>query len=69
MLSLMTDLSAPRTSLAAKQLSSASCRTVRAYFEMLRLESLGLVYNKSERNEQLRSELPARSKSSVELKF
>lgn len=43
--------------------------TVRAYFEMLRLESLGLVYNKSERNEQLRSELPARSKSSVELKF
>jgi len=25
--------------------------TVRAYFEMLRLESLGLVYNKSERNE------------------
>src|SRR5260370_21841997 len=43
--------------------------TVRAYFEMLQLESLGLLYNKSERNEQLRSELPTRSKSSVELKF
>jgi len=43
--------------------------TVSAYFEMLRLESLGLLYNKSERNEQLRTELPARSKSSVELKF
>jgi hypothetical protein len=36
---------------------------------MLRLESLGLAYNKSERNEQLRSELTTRSKSSVELKF
>lgn len=43
--------------------------TIEAYFEMLRLESLGLAYNKSERNEQLREKLPTRSKASIELKF
>lgn len=42
--------------------------TVQDYFEMLRLESTGTAYNKSEHNEQLRVKLPARSKSSIELK-
>ncbi|MDR5750212.1 MULTISPECIES: DUF3883 domain-containing protein [unclassified Caballeronia] len=43
--------------------------TVESYFEMLQLESLGIAYNKSERNEQLRIKLPARSKASIELKY
>jgi hypothetical protein len=43
--------------------------TIAAYFDMLRLESLGIAYNKSERNEQLRTELTTRSKASIELKF
>jgi len=42
--------------------------TVQDYFEMLRLESMGTVYNKSEHNEHLRDKLPTRSKSSIELK-
>lgn len=42
--------------------------TVMDYFEMLRLESLGEVYSKSEHNEQLRTKLTTRSKSSIELK-
>ena len=42
--------------------------TVKDYFEMLRLESLGEPYSKSEHNEQLRTKLTARSKSSIELK-
>jgi hypothetical protein len=42
--------------------------TVQDYFEMLRLESAGAVYNKSEHNEHLRGMLPTRSKSSIELK-
>ncbi|SAL79953.1 hypothetical protein [Caballeronia telluris] len=41
--------------------------TVESYFEMLRLESLGIAYNKSERNERLRIKLPARSNASIEL--
>lgn len=42
--------------------------TVQDYFEMLRLESMGAVYNKSEHNEHLRDKLQTRSKSSIELK-
>jgi hypothetical protein len=42
--------------------------TVKDYFEMLRLESLGDAYSKSEHNEQLRTKLTTRSKSSIELK-
>lgn len=42
--------------------------TVRDYFEMLRFESLGVAYSKSEHNEQLRTKLTTRSKSSIELK-
>lgn len=42
--------------------------TVRDYFEMLRLESAGTQYSKSEHNEQLRAKLRTRSKSSIELK-
>ncbi len=42
--------------------------TVEDYFEMLGLESIGAVYNKSEHNEHLRNKLPTRSKSSIELK-
>jgi hypothetical protein len=38
------------------------------YFDMLALEASGIAYNKSERNERLRSRLPARSKGSVERK-
>lgn len=43
-------------------------KTVQDYFEMLRLESMGAIYNKSEHNEHLRGKLPTRSKSSIELK-
>lgn len=42
--------------------------TVRDYFEMLRLESLGSAYSKYQHNEQLRTTLTTRSKSSIELK-
>jgi len=42
--------------------------TVQDYFEMLRLESQGTAFNKSEHNEQLRAKLTTRSKSSIELK-
>lgn len=42
--------------------------TVRDYFEMLRLEATGQVFNKSEHNEQLRQRLRARSKGSIEMK-
>jgi hypothetical protein len=42
--------------------------TVRDYFDMLRLESAGTPYSKSEHNERLRGKLPTRSKSSIELK-
>lgn len=42
--------------------------TVRDYFEMLRLEACGQVFNKSEHNEQLRQKLRARSKGSIEMK-
>lgn len=42
--------------------------TVKDYFEMLRRESAGEHYSKSEHNERLRVKLPTRSKSSVELK-
>ena len=41
---------------------------VRDYFEMLRLEAAGTPYSKSEHNEQLRTMLKTRSKSSIELK-
>jgi hypothetical protein len=41
---------------------------VQDYFAMLRLESRGERYNKSERNDALRQRLPARSKASIELK-
>ena len=42
--------------------------TVRDYFEMLRKESAGLTYSKSEHNEHLRAQLITRSKASIELK-
>lgn len=42
--------------------------TVKDYFEMLRHESLGETYSKAEHNEQLRTKLTTRSKSSIELK-
>jgi len=42
--------------------------TVADYFEMLRLESDGSAYKKSEHNEELRKQLKGRSKASVELK-
>jgi hypothetical protein len=42
--------------------------TVHDYFEMLRLEATGQVFNKSEHNEQLRQGLRARSKGSIEMK-
>lgn len=42
--------------------------TVADYFEMLRLEADGLVFNKSGHNELLRKQLRGRSKASVELK-
>lgn len=38
------------------------------YFEMLRLEAMGTPYSKSDHNEQLRTKLVTRSKSSIELK-
>lgn len=38
------------------------------YFEMLRLEAAGTTYNKADHNEQLRTKLLTRSKSSIELK-
>lgn len=41
---------------------------VRDYFEMLATESAGKIYSKSEHNEQLRTRLKVRSKSSIELK-
>ena len=42
--------------------------TVRDYFEMLRFEASGQVFNKSGHNEQLRQKLRARSKGSIEMK-
>ena len=42
--------------------------TVRDYFEMLRLEATGQVFNKSQHNELLRQRLRARSKGSIEMK-
>lgn len=42
--------------------------TVTDYFEMLRLEADGVVYNKSGHNETLRKQLRERSQASVELK-
>lgn len=42
--------------------------TVRDYFEMLRFEATGQVFNKAEHNEQLRQSLRARSKGSIEMK-
>ncbi|CAN7562862.1 DUF3883 domain-containing protein [Variovorax sp. LjRoot178] len=43
--------------------------TVASYFEMLRLEAARQQYTKSEFNAQLRQQLRARSKGSVELKY
>lgn len=42
--------------------------TVQDYFEMLRKEAAGLLYSKTEHNEQLRTKLITRSKASIELK-
>lgn len=42
--------------------------TVRDYFEMLRFEATGQSFNKAEHNEQLRQNLRARSKGSIEMK-
>lgn len=42
--------------------------TVKAYFEMLRLEAEQVAFNKAERNAQLRQVLNGRSKGSVEMK-
>ncbi len=42
--------------------------TVRDYFEMLRFEATGQSFNKAEHNEQLRRNLRARSKGSIEMK-
>lgn len=42
--------------------------TVEDYFQMLRLEAIGQVFNKAEHNEQLRRRRHARSKGSIELK-
>ncbi|MFC5771734.1 protein NO VEIN domain-containing protein [Thauera sinica] len=41
---------------------------VHDYFDMLRLESKGILYSKADHNEKLRQRLRARSKGSVEMK-
>lgn len=42
--------------------------TIRDYFQMLHLEANGQAFKKAEHNEQLRQELRARSKGSIEMK-